>query len=228
MLCEICCPRAGASSSFWGSLSQLPFYAADSIDASFNAVDDALDDFIDRHGPKLEAADKVIDAVADKIEAWADMLEGSSDVEDHRETPSLQDKEEAREVVVEFCETFPAEKILPSQEDLDQFWSRVSLLYAQSLSPRPLAEAVRRQFAAPSYQGVRPAEVRALSALNDWCSRGAVGRAIITEVMPHAKTRIGRLAERSAEGDDDAEGQGQTVARKLLSQTEDTARVDII
>jgi len=221
MLCEICCPRAGASASIWGTLSQLPFYAADNIDASFNAWDEALDNFIERHGPKFEAADKVIDAVADKIDSFADMLEGSSDSEEPGEVLSNQDREEAQEVVAEFCETFLAERPMPSKEELDQFWSHVSLLYARSLDPRPISEAVRRQLAALN-QGVQPAEMRALSALDDWCSRGAVGCAIVADVMSHEKSRVQHLAGENAEGGDDAEWQVRKFACRLLSEkTED-------
>lgn len=222
MLCEVCCPRSGASSSLWGMISQLPFYAADNIDASFNAWDEALDDFIDRHSSKFEAADKVIDAIADKVDSFADMLEGSSDdPEEHREVFSNEDKEEARNAVAEFCETFPADRPLPSEEELDQFWSRVSLLYARSLDPRPIAEAVRKQLAI-LHQDVQPTEMRALSALDDWRTRGAVGRAIVAEVMNHAKTRLQSLAGEAAEDEESAEGQGRKFARSLVFNPEDS------
>jgi len=226
MLCEVCCPRTGASASLWGTFSQLPFYAADNIDASFNAWDEALDNFVERHAPKFEVADKVIDAVADKIDAFADMLDGSSDSDEKpREVLSNEDKEEAREAVAEFCETCLAERPMPSKEELDQFWSRMSLLYARSFDPRPISEAVRRQLAAV-HQEVRPAEIRALSALDDWCSRGAVGCAIVAEVTSHVKARLKHLAGETAEGDDDAaDWQVQKFACRLLSENWECAGI---
>jgi len=227
MLCEICCPRTGSRSSLWGTLSQLPFYAADSIEATFAAWDDAVDDFVERHGPSFAAADKVMDAVADKVDYFADMLipeeSDSGGSEEHGEVLSTEDREEAAELVAEFCETFPAERAMPSAEDLDQFWSRVSLLYARSMDPRPIAEAMQKHLAA-SQQVVRPAETRALAALDDWCRRGVVGRTIMTEVTKHAKLRLQQLAlenKESTEGDDDAEGSAKRLASWLLSETEE-------
>jgi len=223
MLCEVCCPRTGSAISIWGRLSQLPYYASESINATFNAWDEAIDDFMERHGPTFEAADKVMDAVADKVDYLADMLipeESDSDgAEEHREVSSIEDREEAREIVIEFCETFPPEQAMPSDEDLDQFWSRVSLLYARSMNPRPIAEAMRRQLATLQ-QVVRPAEIRALAALDDLCRRGAVGREIITEVTKHAKPRLQELAwenKEITEGENDAEGSEIKFARRLLS-----------
>merc|ERR1719346_113129 len=71
LLCEVCCPRSNARPSFWGTISQLPYYAIaridaafDSLDAAIDSVDVAFDEFTERHAPTFTRAIEAVDKIA--------------------------------------------------------------------------------------------------------------------------------------------------------------------
>uniref|UniRef100_A0A7S1S534 Uncharacterized protein n=1 Tax=Alexandrium catenella TaxID=2925 RepID=A0A7S1S534_ALECA len=204
LLCEVCCPRAGARTSLWGAFSQLPFYAVHRIDAMFDKVDNALDAFEERHSNMFDAADKAFAVVGDRVEAVADYVfqDAQSDSDEERRgraSPefSPQQLEEAEALVVEFCEEYSESWVAPSADDLDSFWSRCSVLYGCVLSPEPLARALAAQLARePSEKDKEQAwqpQLRALYVLGDLRQRGAVGQEIVADVARRADHHVRRL-----------------------------------
>merc|ERR1740127_452871 len=116
----MCCPRYGRTPSFWGQLSQLPFYAADRLSDAFDASDAALDSFAEQHDQKIDdAIDAVEQAVASvgrkaaKVPAIAwvsdllldDFLPEADAEEVRREQleGTEEQRQEAQELVAEFC-----------------------------------------------------------------------------------------------------------------------------
>lgn len=234
LVCEICCPRSEARSSLWGALSQWPFYAATKIEAAFDSFDLACDDFIERHSATLEAGEKVLDAVANKVEYIAELIIPDSDTDseaDRRKAAaagSVEERVEAEELLAEFCAvgallgagSSNARDAAREAEALERLWSQLSLLYARSLDPQPIAAAFCRQLLAGQQEpgGASPAELRTLAALADVQRRGAVGGAIATEVLRGcspaarlAQQRLRTLAGQKAQGEAPPPGCGDGV-----------------
>ncbi|CAK0840348.1 unnamed protein product [Prorocentrum cordatum] len=214
-LCEMCCPRYGRTPSLWGQLSQLPFYAAERLCETFDATDAALDSIAEHHDRKIdEALDAVEQAVASagrraaKVPAMAwvsdllldDFLPEADAEEARREQleGTEEQRQEAQELVAEFCESWREVCAEPTDTDLGAFWSRCCVLYSTVLEPGPLAEALATQLrreAVSGQDGSWQPVLRALCALRDFRRRGAVGEAIAAEVAKRAGGRIRSLAK---------------------------------
>lgn len=216
LLCEMCCPRSSAKWSIWGSLSQLPFYAAetidaafDSVEAAFDSVDAAIDEFTERHAATIdritdghtaaiEAIDKIVPGASFLINPFSDEASdeaGGHDLWRPEAEVSTKQKEEAHELVASFCENYPDLHAMPSDDELEALWSKSSLLYACVLDPGPVADALARQLHwAETGEAWQP-RVRALSAIEYFHSKGEVGEAISVAVARRAGGRIRCLAK---------------------------------
>jgi len=182
----------------WGSLSQLPFYAVDRLDAAFNSMDDAIDAFAERHSSALDATEQAFNALADRVEVLADFLFDESpseaSAEERREEPevSAEQRERARELVAEFCGGYSEPRVAPSEEELEALRSRCSLLYSCVLDPGPLAEAFSQQLAQDEAWQPR---LRALVALGHLHRADGVGKELAAATARRAGGHIRRLAE---------------------------------
>merc|ERR1719401_2697329 len=70
----------------------------------------------------------------DAEEARRERLEGTE-----------EQRQEAQELVAEFCESWREVCAEPTDTDLSNFWSRCCVLYSTVLEPGPLAEALATQ-----------------------------------------------------------------------------------
>mmetsp|Transcript_91803 Transcript_91803/g.259853 ORF Transcript_91803/g.259853 Transcript_91803/m.259853 type:complete len:265 (+) Transcript_91803:65-859(+) len=132
--------------------------------------------------------------------SYLNVLVGSSG---RRRGPAAtaEQREEAVHLIREFCETYSEEQVAPSDEELEDFWGRCSLLYAQVLHPAPLANALRKQLAAagaPGSTGPAPAwqpRLRALYVMEHLHRKGAVGEVIISKLMSRNAGVVVHLAQ---------------------------------
>mmetsp|Transcript_125470 Transcript_125470/g.349212 ORF Transcript_125470/g.349212 Transcript_125470/m.349212 type:complete len:286 (-) Transcript_125470:143-1000(-) len=228
LLCEVCCPRAGTKSTFWGALTQMPFYALHRLEVAFDSVDDALDDFADRHAAAFDVADKAFEAVGNKVDAIADYMfedgvsDSSGERRRHNPIASPEEHEKATALVNEFCEDYSEVRFVPTQEDLAELWSRCSLLYSCSLSSGPLALAFSQQLDWKAGVGAESEpwqpRFRALLALEHLNQQGTVGQEIAEEVARRAGGRIKRLREVPQ-----CSEKACSLVRQLLGETKQSA-----
>lgn len=193
ILCEVCCPRATATTTIWGAMSQLPFYALHTIekwDESIEAAIDAIqspDDELSRD-PATQLDER----------AWEAFLNGELD-----DTPTFEQTEEAEALVADFCDSFPESIVLPTDDDYEKLWSRCSLLYAQIMDPAPIANELAKRLDAAEGDVACQRQLRALCALEHLRSKGAVGAEITASVVKTLGGVLRRLARGKTPGSSD-------------------------
>lgn len=170
-LCEACLPRDRARDpSLWGTLSAMPYYAIDVAAHDLGAIANIVSSSI-----------------------------GARDEDDNLESMN-EVRKEATRLVYEFCMNYTEARVEPSHDELEVFWGRCSLLYAQVLQPAPIVSAIRAQLsrepnAADPRGGAGQPLVRCLHMLEHLHSKGVVGRAISDAVASHANEFLPRLSE---------------------------------
>lgn len=171
-LCNVCCPQDKTQeSSLWGAISSLPFYVMD--DMSEMATD-------------LETV------------VWTNLFDeketldgqGKSSAQSTETPVSPRQKAEATQVVTEFCETYPALRVVPNEMDLDVFWAKCSVL-----QPKPIADAIYDQLSFSGGDNDWQPRLRALYAIEHLHGKGGVGKEITRVVMHSAKGLLQHLSE---------------------------------
>mmetsp|Transcript_134944 Transcript_134944/g.262793 ORF Transcript_134944/g.262793 Transcript_134944/m.262793 type:complete len:499 (+) Transcript_134944:52-1548(+) len=164
-LCHMCCPpsKAQDSSSVWGAISALPFYVLDDMSQMVNEVENfastsALDD---RDGSN----------------------NGGKTREKQPAVPiSPRQKAEAVRVVTEFCNSYPATRVVPNTMDLDVLWAGCGVL-----QPKPVADAIYEQLSFSAGDGDWQPRLRALYALEFFHLQGGRGEDIARTTLSSAK-----------------------------------------
>lgn len=113
---------------------------------------------------------------------------------EHQPYISAHEREEAQEILAEFCERYPESRIVPDEDALDGLWTKVSLLYGCSLHPGSITAAVCQQLRWPKGEQHWQPRLRALHALAFFHEKGAVGREISNAVSKRAEELLRRLA----------------------------------
>lgn len=163
------------SPSTWGLLVSMPSHAADS---PFKEIFRAASDFVRFVNVSIELSEEVSSAAA---------------------VPSSQ-KEEAAQLLADFCRVGSSEAVEPTEEELQALWTRCSLLHAQVLNPQLLVGAIRPQLRLATGQrpgagcGKCPAQYRALCVAENLHNRGVVGQTVLGELYREATDRA--LVER--------------------------------
>jgi len=113
----------------------------------------------------------------------------------HREfeASTAEEREEAEELLTEFCERYSESRFLPDQGQLDALWSRVSVLYGCVLHPGPIVHAMMMQLRWPKGEQHWQPRLRALCALEFFHNKGAVGSEIFNAVGRRGVEVIRRL-----------------------------------
>lgn len=171
-LCNVCCPQSKAQeSSLWGAISSLPFYVLD--DMSEMATD--IETFVS--ASVFDGADKDPDGQVRPAQGQ----EGAV---------SPRQKAESAQVVTEFCEKYPATRVVPNEADLDMFWTKCSLLH-----PRSIADAIYDQLSFSGGDNEWQPRLRALYALEHLHVKGGIGKETARLVMHSAKGLLQHLTE---------------------------------
>mmetsp|Transcript_3778 Transcript_3778/g.8778 ORF Transcript_3778/g.8778 Transcript_3778/m.8778 type:complete len:490 (-) Transcript_3778:233-1702(-) len=168
-LCNQCCPQNKAQdSTLWGAISSLPFYVLD--DMSEMATD--IETFVST-------------SVFDQTDKEGKVL-------DQKQEPpvSPRQKAESSQVVTDFCEKYPALRVIPNEMDLDVFWAKCSVLH-----PRPVADAIYDQLSFSGGDNDWQPRLRALYALEHLHQKGGAGRDITRVVLHAAKGLLQHLVE---------------------------------
>lgn len=170
-LCNICCPQSKAQeSSLWGAISSLPFYVLD--DMSEMATD--IETFVS----------------ASVFDQEKDLENQGKAAQSHEPPVSPRQKAESIQVVSEFCEKYPAVRVVPNEVDLDVFWAKCSVLH-----PKPIADAIYDQLSFSGGDNEWQPRLRALYALEHLHHKGGMGKDVTRIVMHSAKGLLQHLVE---------------------------------
>jgi len=170
-LCSVCCPQVKSQeTTLWGAISSLPFYVLD--DMSEMATD--IETFVTASFDPEKDVDGQVKSADQKPEPPV----------------SPRQKAESTQVVTEFCEKYPAMRVVPNEADLDVFWAKCSVLHA-----RPIADAIYDQLSFSGGDNDWQPRLRALYALEHLHLKGGMGRDITRIVLHTAKGLLQHLTE---------------------------------
>mmetsp|Transcript_85328 Transcript_85328/g.268960 ORF Transcript_85328/g.268960 Transcript_85328/m.268960 type:complete len:411 (-) Transcript_85328:10-1242(-) len=169
-LCNICCPQnKSQESSVWGALSSLPFYVLDDMAEMASDIETFVSASVFDQDKDADGQGKA----------------GSQD------TPvSPRQKAESIQMVSQFCEKYPAVRVVPNEVDLDVFWTRCSVL-----QPKPVADAIYEQLSFSGGDIEWQPRLRALYALEHLHQKGGTGKDISKMVMHSAKELLQHLVD---------------------------------
>jgi len=164
-VCHICCPHSKSqdSTSVWGAISSLPFYVLDDMSEMVNDVENLAS----------------ISALDDRA---GSNKRGKTRVKQLTVPVSPQQRAEAMRIVAEFCNSYPATRVVPNNVDLHVLWAGCRVL-----PPKPVADAIYEQLSFSAGDGDWQPRLRALYALEFFHLQGGRGEDIARTTLSSAK-----------------------------------------